>query len=163
MPWGALEPEFENIQSRNISSNNMTSDMVFNNTMTSDMINATTMKRPPRLSKEVVRQRKLLQGPNNNETLASLLASSTPHIPIRILQSNKTSERALVLAIQACYRHDPTSRPTSHDLALSLQRAMMIVDRTNNRHEILKLFPDNRSTILDVIFAKDYWTREQQK
>jgi hypothetical protein len=161
MPWGALEPEFANL---NIST---TSN---NNNATAAMVNATSKKRPPRLSKEVVRQRKLLQGPNNTTLEES---SSTPHIPIRLVKSNKTAERALVLAIQACYRHDPTSRPTSHELALSLARAVQIVEKTKNRYDLFLLSlqesnnnkNDNQTTttILEDIFAKDYWrTRRQQ-
>lgn len=158
MPWGALEPEFANSNISNSSSSN--------NNMTAVMVHA-TKKRPPRLSKEVVRQRKLLQGPNN-ATLEE--SSSTPHIPIRFVQSNKTAERALVLAIQACYRHDPTSRPTSRELALSLTRAVQIVEKTKNRHDLLLLSlgtnNDNNvnqtTNILEDIFAKDYWTHRQQ-
>jgi serine/threonine protein kinase len=158
MPWGALEPEFANVS---INNGNSSSN---NNNMTADMAND-TIKRPPRLSSKVVRQRKLLQGPNNSTLNAS---SSTPHIPPKFTQSNKTAERALVLAIQACYRHDPTSRPTSRELALSLARAMEIVEATRNRYDLLlsvsgKNNNNNDKDHLAEIFAKDYWTSRRQK
>jgi hypothetical protein len=154
MPWGALEPEFAKVNISNNSDNG--------NSMTVTIVND-TMKRPPRLSREVVRQRKLLQGPNNS-TLG--VSSSTPYIPLRFTQSNKTAERALVLAIQACYRYDPSTRPTSRELALSLSRAMEIVEATKNRHDLLLLYGSENNNHdhddhLAEIFAKDFWTSRQ--
>ena len=66
-----------------------------------------------------------------------------PFVPEKIVQSKKISEQALYFAVQACFRKEPSERPTALQLAKGLGTALEWTQQKRkkvSRHEMERLF-----------------------
>jgi len=66
--------------------------------------------------------------PNGTLTVQEIVerkeAGLAPTVPDKVVQSKKVAIQALYFATMACFRYRPEDRPTSHELAESLNRAL---------------------------------------